>query len=294
MKLSEERHNRATKIVQSNRAFVLMLRTYGKTMPWSRNLQNEVYDELPSELAVVSIRGNHPLADAEEAQMNLQLRARCPALTVLDEDWQRVARDLIARAAFIICEVWVDTPGISLELSMCREQHRTDDTVVVLPRAGVDQLNLYDTFNDFWRLALFHDLDNCSIFSHPSTWSIPTQELSGELALRRGIPFVIPKLLEIADQYTKSNNWGHASVHAQNAWNIGVRLAELNAPFSLAERDGLINAACILAQRLTQFNRLEDAHKKLDAALILSTEPELQYQISRLEEMKRRLRGLSS
>jgi hypothetical protein len=293
MNPSEERHRAANAIVQNNRAFVLMLRTYGKTMPWNRNLQNEVHDELSSELAAVSIRGNHPLADAEEQQENLQLRARCPALTVPNDSWQAVAREFIARATFIICEVWDDTPGVSLELSMCCDQRRTDDTVVLLPQPGVDQLNFYETFDGFWRLALFRDLDNCSVFSHPSTWLLPPHEMSDELTPRRGIPFIIPKLSGLANRYiTESNDWGHASVHAQNAWNIGVRLAELNAPLSLAERDGLINAACILAQRLAQFNRLEDAREKLDVATLLCAEPELQYQLPRLEEMKRRLREL--
>lgn len=259
-------------------------------MPWTRNLQNEVHDELSSELNVVSIRGNHPLAYAEERQANTQLRARCPALAVPNDDWQTVARELVARATFIICEVWDDTPGVSLELSMCRHQKRTDDTVVLLPQPGVDQLNSYETLDGFWRLALFRDLDNCSVFSHPCTWSLPAQEVPGELASRQGIPFVIPKLLEFAERYiTESNDWGHASVHAQNAWNLGVRLAERNAPLSLAERDGLINAACILAQRLVQFNRLGDAREKLDVATVLCAEPELQYQMPRLEEMKRRL-----
>jgi hypothetical protein len=95
------------------------------------------------------------------------------------------------------------------------------------------------------------------------------------------------------DRYlAESNDWGHASVHAQNAWNLGVRLSEINAPLSLAERDGIVNAACMLAHRLAQFNRLADARDKLDVATILCAELELQYHIPRLEEMKRRLNDL--
>ncbi|HEX6185446.1 MAG TPA: hypothetical protein VFZ44_16285, partial [Pyrinomonadaceae bacterium] len=292
-KLSEERHNAAREIVQSGRPFVLLLRTYAKTMPWARNLQNEVHDELSPELAVLSIRGDHPLADAEERHTDLQLRARCPALTVAKEDWQTVARELVVRAAFIICEVWDDTPGMSLELSMCREQHRTDDTVVLLPRPGADQLNRYETFDGFWRLALFRDLGGRSLFTHPAARSLPIYGKPVELKSRRGIPFIIPELISLADLYlAESNDWGHASVHAQNAWNLGVRLAEFNAPTSLAERDGIVNAACMLAHRLAQFNRLADARDKLDVAAMLCAESELQYHMPRLAEMKRRLNSL--
>jgi hypothetical protein len=45
----------------------------------------------------------------------------------------------------------------------------------------------------------------------------------------------------------------------------------------------------MLAHRLAQFNRLADARDKLEVATMLCAEPELQYHMPRLAEMKRRL-----
>lgn len=290
MKLSETRHLAARAILDGDRPFAFLLRTYAKTMPWRRNLQNEVYDELSPEMGVLSIRGNQAVADAEEQESNPQFRARCPALTVSNEEWQAVARNLIRRATFVICEVWEDTPGVSLELSMCRQQDRSDETVLLVPQPSIDQLNCYDTFEGFWRLSLYQDLDGCSLFTHPSTRSLPLREEPIDLRSRNGVPFIIPELIQLAFRYIKaSDDWGHASVHAQNAWNIGVRLAEMDASMSLAERDGLVNAACMLAHRLAQFNRLKDARDKLDVAKIFCSERELQHHIARIDEMRRRL-----
>src|SRR3982751_2514442 len=149
MSLTEERHNAALKILQADQPFVLLLRTYAKTMPWRRNLQNEVCDNLPPHLVALSIRGDHPLADFEESQSDSELRARCPALSIESSDWQSIARKLIDRATFLVCEVWSDTPGVSVELTMCQNAGRIDETVVLIPRPGVDELSCYDIFDTF-------------------------------------------------------------------------------------------------------------------------------------------------
>lgn len=266
-----------------------MLRTYGAVMPWRRSLQNEVFDRLSHfGVGVVSIRGEHPLAVREENESDPRLRARCPALRVPVSEWRSVAADLISRAACIICEVWSDTPGVSDELLMLRSLGRTDDALILLPRPGTEAMREYETFEGFWRLVLYSDLDQQDLFAHPCAralgrgaidqattphWSgtgIPPHEAATE---RNGIPIVIPDLVALAEGCAKENgNWGAAAVHAQNAWNIGVRLTADRSWMTLGEWDGLLRAAVLLAYRLVQFNNLKDALEKLDAALVFASD----------------------
>ena len=281
-----------------------MLRTYGAVMPWRRNLQNEVYDHLLKfAVGVVSIRGEHPLAVREENEPDPLLTARCPALRVPSSEWRNVADDLIARAACIICEVWSDTPGVSEELLMLRRLRRADDALILLPRPGTETMRNYDTFEGFWRVALYRDLDRYDLFAHPCAralgngaidqvttpyWSgtgIPPRESAVE---RGGIPIVIPDLVDLAERYVREDgDWGAAAVHAQNAWNIGVRLAAKQSWMTLVEWEGLIRAAILLAYRLLQFNRLKDALDKLDVALVIASDfEELMHYKTELERIR--------
>jgi hypothetical protein len=278
-------------------------------MPSQRNLQNQIFDRLAgSRLGVVSVRGEHPLADLEEADPDPQMRARCPALSVAPSEWRTTVGDLVQRASWLVCEVWSDTTGITDELSMSRRLRRADDTVVLLPRPQHDHIRRYESFDGFWRMALYGDLETTPLFSHPCTRALdlmspdlpvdttpsePSAD-SGTASMRSGIPIVIPDLVAMASRYVEANgDWGSAAVHAQNAWNIGVRLAELNAPFSLRELDALVRGAGLLAERLVQFNRIPDALAKLDVALVLASKPELRHYTPWLKQLRQQIASLT-
>jgi hypothetical protein len=270
--------------------FLLVLRSYwGARFIRSQNIQDNLYEQLSPDFGVLSIRGQHSRADQEENAVSPEMRNRCPAFSVSDDEWFALATELIQRADFIVAEIGTDTPGVSSELRECLKQARQERTIVMLPPPQV--VSLYDTstFDGFWQIILREDFEEYSIYDHPAArdlfqevirWKETPPEKRGKktptpFPQSRPFPIIIPELVRIASAYRLRGNLNAAGVHFQTSWNIGVGLAEENAFMSKGEVEGLILAGLGLSERLEELDRTEDALAKLSVVATLASETEL-------------------
>jgi hypothetical protein len=300
--LREERHCDAAEIVASGRPFVLLLRTYKLKMPWKRNFQNELFDALSPMGDVLSIRGEHLLADQEEGHSDPAQRARCPALSVSAEKWAATAYELISRATCIICEVWTDTPGISIEVTACRSVGRADDTVLLLPPPGLYNFGSYDIFEGFWRLVLYEDLCKANLGDHPSVRGLipldrvgtkpEDSELVEALITRNGLSFdIVPEFIDLAAKYLSSNgDLMSASVYAQSALHVASKVVANNGSLTLRERDAVMRAAIITGYRLSELKEFSKAIERLDLAAMMAKEEELKENLPFIQQVRHEIR----
>ncbi len=168
---TESRTQRGKAILEawdkSRQPFILYLRKFNLTMYHGPDSRMLLENHFSSTLSLHSI-GVLTVVDPAEVPLPGAYGHGAPALAVADDQWQSAVSELISKAEMIVSEVPLLGRGAALELEMCIEAGKIDQTVVIIPPPGgvFEALDDVPPINSFPRVIHLDELPELHAVSH--------------------------------------------------------------------------------------------------------------------------------